>query len=296
MSDRRAVFTTKWHIPLLLAPTVAALFAFQYIPAIQALRLSFFRARAFGQNPEFVGLDNYIHLFTSAAYHNSLTVTVIFTLAVVGMTMLVGLWVSFMIYRVSSNKTVYMIAAIWPYALPPAVAGAILMFLFHPQVGVVSVNIENLTHLNINWQVKGRQALIVVIIASIWKGLGFNVIFFLAALNKIPRSLTEASKLDGVGDLNLLRKVYLPLMTPTLVFLLVMNTIYAFFSTFAIIDIMTRGGPTNSTNILIYNLYIDSFQYYNLGSGSAQSIILFFIVAALMIVQLRVSDRYGHYG
>lgn len=296
MSSGNQIYDRTWQALLLLAPAYLIFIAFQYYPAAAAFRLGFFQARNFAQVPTWVGLDNYVRLLHSSRYQSSVFVTLVFTIIVVALLMVIGFWISYLIYKVSYGKTVYMIAAIWPYALPPAIAGALFMFLIHPQVGLLTLNIEELTGLNINWQLNGRQALIAVSIAAVWKGLGYNVIFFIAALNKIPRSFVEVGELDGVHDIWMIWKVFLPLISPTLVFLFVMNTIYAFFGTFAIIDIMTGGGPTGSTNILIYNLYVVTFQFFDLGSGAAQSVILFVFVAILMIIQLWVSDKYAYYG
>jgi sn-glycerol 3-phosphate transport system permease protein len=281
---------------LLLVPTLAVIVLFLYYPSLLTLRFSFYRTFLFGQNLQFVGLENFTSLLTSAVYHNSLLVTFVFSAVVVAGTIVVSLFIAFMLYRVTRGQAAYLVAAIWPYAMPTAVAGIVILFLAHPSVGVYTHYIETWFGVEFDWFTRGPQALAVVAIAAVWKQIGFDVIFMLAALNNVPRSLTETAELDGVGTLRMLRRVYVPLISPTLVFLVVMNTIYSFFGSFALIDLTTQGGPTNATNLLIYKLFRDAFQFNNLGSASAQSVILFVIVAGLTYVQLRVSDRYAHYG
>jgi sn-glycerol 3-phosphate transport system permease protein len=289
------VYRKDWEAYLLLLPTLAVVGLFLYYPTLQTLRFSFYKTFLFGQNTRFVGLENFTTLLTSSAYHRSVALTLVFAVVVVAGTLVVGLLVAFMIYEVTSGKAAYLLAAMWPYALPAAVAGIVFLFLAHPSVGVYTHYLDELLGIELDWFTYGPQAIAVVAIATIWKQLGFNIIFSLAALNNVPESLTEAATLDGVGRWQLFTRVYVPLISPTLVFLVVLNTIYAFFGSFAFIDLMTQGGPTNSTNFLIYKLFRDAFQFDNLGIASAESVILFVIVAGLTYVQLRVSDRYTHY-
>ncbi|SHH57738.1 carbohydrate ABC transporter permease [Halobaculum gomorrense] len=281
---------------LLLAPTLVVIGLFLYYPTVQTLRFSFFRTFLFGQRSQFVGLQNFTTLLTSAAYQHSLAVTFLFAGAVVVASLSIGLFVALLLHEVSVAESAYLVAAIWPYALPTAVAGIVFLFLANPSVGVYTVAVESTLGVDVDWFTDGPQALAVVTVAAVWKQIGFNVIFLLAALSGVPESLEEACRLDGVGRLAKLRRVYLPLISPTLVFLVVMNTIFAFFGGFAFVDLMTQGGPSGATNLLIYKLFKDAFEYGNLGLASAQSVILFVIVAALTYVQLRVSDERAHYG
>jgi sn-glycerol 3-phosphate transport system permease protein len=279
-----------------LLPTLVVVGLFLYYPTLDTLRLSLYKTFLFGQNQEFVGLENFVTLATSDTYLTSVALTVVFAAVVVAATMAVGLGVSYLLYVVTSGKAAYMIAAIWPYALPTAIAGTVLLFLAHPSVGIYTHYLESWFGVEFDWFTNGWQAFLVITVAAVWKQVGFNVIFMLAALNNVPKSLNEAVRLDGVGTFRRLFRVYVPLMSPTLVFLLVMNTIYAFFGSFALIDLMTQGGPSNSTNFMIYQLFRDAFQFDNLGLASAQSIILFVVVGVLTYVQLRISDQYTHYG
>jgi len=295
MAVHENTFDSTLGAYLLLLPTLVAIGAFLYYPSLQTLRLSFYKTFLFGQNTRFVGLANFAELLGSQTYLASVGLTFGFAAIVVAGSLLVGLFVAFLLYEVSDGQAAYLVAAIWPYALPTAVAGTVLLFLAHPSVGIYSHYLEAWFGIELDWFTVGWQAFAVLAVAAVWKQVGYNVIFMLAALNNVPEALNEACELDGVETWRRLVRVYVPLMSPTLVFLVVINTIYAFFGSFALIDLMTQGGPTNATNLMIYQLYRDAFQFNNLGLASAESVILFVVVAGLTYVQLRVSDRYAHY-
>jgi len=281
---------------MLLLPALAIMAVFLYYPTVETLRLSFFQTFLFGQKTTYVGGENFIKLLTSEGYRQSVVLSFVFAGIVIVGTLSVSVILSFLIHRATRGKRLYLIASIWPFAIPTAVAGMVFLFLAHPRIGVYTRFLESVLGLEVNWFASGAQALVVVALATIWKQLGFNIIFLLAALNNLPESLVESAKLDGVGPVKMLLRVYMPLISPTLVFLLVMNTIYSFFGSFAFVDLMTGGGPNGMTNILIFKLYQDAFAYDNLGLASAQSIVLFALVAVLTIVQLRITDRYAYYG
>lgn len=281
---------------LLLAPTLLVSAAFLYYPAIEAVELSLYQTLFFGGERTWVGLGNYETLLTSSSYRESVSITVAFAAVVVIGVMSISLLVSFLLYEVDWGQSGYLIAAIWPYALPPAVAGIVFLFLVHPTIGTFTAAIEGTTPLTVDWFSNGRQAIVVVTIAAIWKQLGYNVIFMIAALNNVPETLAEAAELDGIGRWTRLVRIYAPLISPTLLFLVVMNTIYAFFGTFAFVDLMTQGGPGGATNIMIFDLYRNAFEFNNHGLASAQSVVLFVVVSALMYAQLRLSDERVHYG
>lgn len=295
----REVFTSTREAALLLVPTLLVIVVFLYWPAIDTFRLSFFQTTL--TDARFAGLYNYIRLFDSGSYRNSLFVTFGFGFVVVGGTMLLSLLISFMLYEVDRFTSIYLITAIWPYALPPAVAGLVLLFLLQPDLGILTHWIRAIggtfgLEPRLDWRTSGPLAFVVVSITAVWKQLGYNIIFMTAAMNNVPDTIDEAAQLDGIDRINRLFRIYVPLMSPTLVFLVVINTIYAFFATFPIIDLMTSGGPGGATNILIYKLFIDAFENFNLGFAAAQSLVLFLVVGVLMYVQLRVTDRYAHYG
>lgn len=295
MGVHESTFDSTLGAYLLLLPTLGAIIAFLYYPSLQTLRFSFFQTFLFGQNTRFVGLTNFTQLLSSETYLTSIGLSFAFAVIVVVGALAAGLAVAFLLYEVTNGEAAYLVAAIWPYALPTAVAGTVLLFLAHPSVGIYTHYLEAWFGFTLDWFTVGWQGFAVVAVAAIWKQVGYNVIFMLAALNNVPKALNEACELDGVETWRRLVRVYVPLMSPTLVFLVVVNTIYAFFGSFALIDLMTQGGPTNATNLMIYQLYRDAFQFNNLGSASAQSVILFVLVAGLTFIQLRVSDRYAHY-
>lgn len=291
----REVFDSRREAAAFLLPTILISVVFLYYPAVRAVGLSFYNA-SFGRPNRFVGLENFLRLLTSSDYHSSILITVLFAVVVLVGVMAFSLFVTFLIHEVDVGQSVYLVSAIWPYALPPAVAGLVFLFLAHPTLGIFTHYVELLFGIDVNWFSNGRQAFVVVAVAAVWKQVGYNVIFMIAAMNNIPDSLTETARLDGVGRIDRLFRVYVPLMTPTLFFLVIMNTIYAFFQTFAFVDLMTDGGPSGATNILIYDLYRSAFQFYDFGLASAKSVVLFVVVGVLMYVQFRVSDKYTHFG
>ncbi|MDZ5811914.1 sugar ABC transporter permease [Halorubrum sp. AD140] len=290
----REIFDSRLEALLLLGPTVVVSLVFLYYPTALAFQTSFFDS-GFGQVPTFVGFENYVSLLTSSAYHSSVLLSVLFAALVVVGVITSSLYITFLIHEVDTGQSWYLVSVIWPYALPPAVAALVFLFIFHPTLGVLTGPIESLG-VDVDWFNDGPQAFVVVMLAAIWKQIGYNVIFMIAAMNNIPNSLTETARLDGVGRLRRLVSVYVPIMTPTLFFLVIINTIYAFFSTFAFVDLLTGGGPSNATNILIFDLYREAFSYFNFGSASAKSVVLFFVVAVLMLIQFRLTEEYSHYG
>ncbi|WP_434522465.1 carbohydrate ABC transporter permease [Halorubrum sp. AS12] len=290
----REIFDSRIESGLLLLPTLLVSVVFLYYPTAMAVRTSFFDS-GFGGGDEFVGLENYAALVTDSGYHSSVLLSVLFAAVVVIGVIAVSLYLTFLIHEVDTGQGVYLISVIWPYALPPAVGALVFLFIAHPTLGVLTGPIEALG-VDVDWFNDGPQAFVVVALAAIWKQIGYNVIFMIAAMNNVPDTLTETAELDGVSGLRRLVSVYVPIMTPTLFFLVVINTIYAFFSTFAFVDLLTSGGPSNATNILIFDLYQEGFSFFNFGVASAKSVVLFLVVGALMLVQFRVTDEYSYYG
>ena len=290
----REIFDSRIESGLLLLPTLLVSLVFLYYPTALAVRTSFFDS-SFGQSDEFVGLKNYVTLLTDSGYHSSLLLSILFAAVVVVGVIAVSLYLTFLIHEVDTGQGLYLISVIWPYALPPAVGALVFLFIVHPTLGVLTGPIEALG-VDVNWFNNGPQAFVVVALAAIWKQIGYNVIFMIAAMNNVPNTLTETAALDGVTGLRRLVSVYVPIMTPTLFFLVIINTIYAFFSTFAFVDLLTSGGPSNATNILIFDLYQEGFSFFNFGVASAKSVVLFLLVGVLMFVQFRVTDEYSYYG
>ena len=290
----REIYTDRRTAGLLLLPTILVSLVFLYYPAARAARRALYSSQL-GLDDEFVGLENFTELLMSGGYRSRLLLTVGFAAVVVAGVMAVALLLTFLVHEVGTGKSIYLVAAIWPYALPPAVAALVFIFLVHPTLGVLSGPFATLG-VDLDWFADSRQAFVVVTVAAIWKQIGYNVIFMIASMNNIPETLTETARLDGVGRLRRLLWVYVPIMTPTLFFLVILNTIYAFFGTFAFIDIMTGGGPSGATNILIFDLYQEAFDFFNWGLASAKSVVLFAVVGVLMYVQFRLTDKYSHYG
>jgi sn-glycerol 3-phosphate transport system permease protein len=281
---------------VLLFPTLALCGLFLYYPVVQSFRLSTYRAILMGLHQKYVGLENYVRLFTSSDYLNSLKVTFIFAFGVV----LIGLSISLAIALLANRKVrgarIYRIALIWPYALSPAVAGSIWLFLLNPTVGVVNYVLKELFGISPDWMSNGNLALLAVTMAAAWKNMGYNIVFFLAGLQNVPGEVLEAARVDGAGPWRTFWSVTFPMLSPTTFFLLIMNLIYAFFGGFGLISVMTEGGPAQATNILIYKLYQDAFRFQKWGTAAAQSVVLFIMVVALTLIQFRTTGRRVHYG
>jgi len=295
MSNREAYDSTV-QAALLLLPTVAIFGIFVYWPAARTIWLGFYETQFFGQGGTYVGLDQYVEILLWDTYHQSLIVTAKFAVVTVIGTLAVSILVSYWIYTVDRGKTAYMVAVIWPYAMPGAVAGTILLILLHPEIGLISAPIENITGMEWDWRVNGTQAFWLVSLGTVWYTLGFDIIFLLAAFHGIPESLNETARLDAVPQWKMLLKVYLPMIAPTLLFLLVLNTLGGFFGGFAMVDLVTNGGPIGATNLLIYQLYESGFTRFDIGSAAVQSVYLFVIAVVLAIGQIVVSDKRIHYG
>ncbi|TEA72297.1 sn-glycerol-3-phosphate ABC transporter permease UgpA [Allopusillimonas ginsengisoli] len=292
--EKRVVFTHKTLPYLLLLPQLAITVVFFFLPAGQAMWQSFRLEDPFGLSSQFVGFSNFAELFSSDEYINSFKITALFSLLVAGAGLAISLLLAVMADRVIKGAGVYKTLLIWPYAVATAVAGVLWLFLFSPSVGILAVF---LTKLNIGWnpRLNGNDAMTLVVLASVWKQISYNFLFFLAGLQSIPRSLIEAAAIDGASPVRRFWTIVFPLLSPTTFFLLIINVIYAFFDTFAIIDIITQGGPGSSTSILVYNVYNTGFKGLDLGSSAAQSVILMLIVIALTIVQFRYIDRKVNY-
>ena len=288
-------FPEKWLAYLLLAPSLVIVVIFLIVPSIQSIHLSLYRISPFGDRRIFKGLANFITLFKSPDYLNSLSVTFIFTASVV----FFGLTLS-LILAIAANQKIagigfYRTALIWPYALSPAVAGTIWAMLFDPATGAASYFSQVLTGVVPNWRTNGTVAIVMIIVAAMWKMLGYNVIFYLSGLQGIPMDVIEASHIDGAGMFSRFLHITLPLISPMTFFLFIMNTLYGFFQVFGLIDIMTKGGPARATEVLVYRLYLDGFRNLRTGYASAQSIILFLFVAGLTLLQFRMSKKWVFY-
>ena len=292
----RAGYPNKILPYILILPAFTILVIFLYYPQIEVFILSLYRVALLGLRKTYVGFENYYRLFTSPKYHYSIEISLIFTISVVIVGMAISLALALLANQKVRGARIYRTALIWPYALSPAAAGTIWLFLFSPTAGLVNYFLETVFGVSPDWIGNRTLALLMIIGTAIWKNLGYNIVFYLAALQNIPRELLEAAEVDGANAFQRFRAVAFPLLGPTTFFLLIMNLIYASFETFPIIDIMTKGGPVGATNILIYNLYQDGFRFFKTGLASAQATVLFIFVLILTLLQFRALERRIHYG
>jgi sn-glycerol 3-phosphate transport system permease protein len=292
--EKRVVFRHPVLPFLLVAPQIAITLIFFMWPASQALYQSVLREDAFGLNTEFVWLENFGDLFRDPQYLNSLHVTAVFSISVAVSALAVALYLAVQADRVIHGATAYKTLLIWPYAVAPAVAGVLWLFLFNPNLGIIVYALNTLGY-RWNHALDGEQAMVLVIISAAWKQISYNFLFFLAGMQAIPRSLIEAAAIDGAGPARRFWTIVFPLLTPTTFFLIVINVVYAFFDTFGIIHQVTEGGPAGATNILVYKVYHDGFLGLDLGGSAAQSVVLMTIVIALTVVQFRYIERKVHY-
>ena len=292
--EKRVVFRSAWLPYALLAPQIAVTIVFFFLPAGEAVYYSAHIQNAFGGNLEFVGFDNFRELFNDPLYLNSFRVTAVFSALVAFLGLAISLVLAVFADRILRGGTVYKTLLIWPYAVAPAIAGVLWMFLFNPTLGVVA---HWLKRAGVDWNflLYGDQAMLLIVLAAVWKQVSYNFLFFLAGLQSIPKSLIEAAAIDGAGPFKRFVTIVFPLLSPTTFFLLVVNIVYAFFDTFGVIDATTQGGPAGATQILVYKVYYDGVKAADLGGSSAQSVILMAIVIALTVVQFRFVERKVQY-
>ena len=293
MQDGRYAFRGKKHLllPLLfLLPQLAITVVFFFYPAGEALMGSFYMEDSFGLSKEFVGLDNFITLFSDPSYLETLRLTLVFSLATIVLTMGTALLFAVLADQVNWGGTLYKSMLIIPYAVAPPLAGVLWLFLFNPSGGVLT---ELLRHFGYTWnhKINGNQALFLLIVSASWKQISYNFLFFLAGLHAIPRSLIEAAAIDGASPWRRFRTIIFPLLSPTSFFLLVVNTIYTLFETFGIVHAVTQGGPSKATETLIYKVFNDGFIGLDFGGSSAQSVVLMLIVMVLTFLQFRYVER-----
>jgi sn-glycerol 3-phosphate transport system permease protein len=279
---------------LLLAPQIAITLVFFYWPASQALYQSMLREDPFGLRTSFVGLANFERVLSDPNYLNSVEVTLVFSIATAALAMAVALLLAVMADRVIRGRGVYRTLLIWPYAVAPAVAGMLWLFLFNPAMGTLAYLLRRSGY---NWDplLDGEQAMVLIITAAAWKQISYNFLFFVAGLQAIPKTLIEAAAIDGAREAKRFRTIVFPLLAPTTFFLLVVNTVYSFFDTFGIIHAVTGGGPGKATETLVYKVYNDGFVNLILGDSAAQSVVLMAIVIALTAIQFRYVERRVHY-
>ncbi len=288
------VFPNKVLPYLLLAPQIILTVLFFFWPASQALYQSVLREDPFGLKSGFVGLANFRTILSNPDYLHSLKVTVVFSVATALLSMAVALLLATAAERVVRGRNIYRALLIWPYAVAPAIAGMLWLFMFNPAMGTFAYILRRNGFM---WDplLNGNQAMMLVIVAAAWKQISYNFLFFVAGLQAIPKSLIEAAAIDGARGAKRFWTIVFPLLAPTTFFLLVVNTVYAFFDTFGIIHAVTGGGPAKATETLVYKVYNDGFVNLDLGSSAAQSVILMIIVIALTAFQFRFVEKRVHY-
>ena len=292
--EKRVVFKSCWLPWVLIAPQVVVIAVFFFWPAAQALLQSMQQSDAFGTSVEWVGLENFHNLWNDESYLASFKTTAVFSVLVAGLGLTLSLLLAIFADRVVRGSNLYRTFLIWPYAVAPAVAGVLWLFMFAPSIGIVSYAIREL---GFSWDplLNSNHAMSLIVMAAVWKQISYNFLFFLAGLQSIPKSLIEAASIDGARPWRRFWSIQFPLLSPTTFFLLVINIVYAFFDTFAIVDAATKGGPGKDTAILVYKVYFDGFKAMDLGGSAAQSVVLMVIVVSLTVVQFRFVEKKVNY-
>ncbi len=294
MQTKRTVFGNRVLPYFLLLPQLAITIIFFLWPAAQAIRQSFLREDAFGLKTSFVWIENYMRLLQDPNYLNSLSVTAVFAIGVTALSMSTALLLAVAVDRMLRSAQAYTTLLVWPYAVAPAVAGVMWWFIFNPTIGIMPYLLEQIGY-NWNHSLQAQDAMILVVIASAWKQISYNFLFFVAGLQSIPSSLSEAAAIDGAGPVKRFFTIVFPLLSPTTFFLMVVNIVYAMFETFGVIHATTEGGPAQATTTLVYKVYEDGFIGLNLGSSAAQSVVLMAIVITLTVIQFRWIERRVEY-
>ena len=292
--EKRVIFKGWWLPALLVAPQLIISFLFFFYPSGQAIWNSFFLPDPFGLKTEYVGLDNFRFLLSDPYYLASFKTTIFFSTAVSVASMGIGLYLAALADRLIKGAGVYQTLLIWPYAIAPAIAGVLWLFLFNGNIGLISYYLQGIGY-DWNHTLDGDQAMFLVVLASSWGRISYNFLFFLAGLQAIPKSIIEAAAIDGASFWRRFLSIVIPLLSPITFFLLVVNIVYAFFDTFGIVHTITSGGPEQDTTILVYKVFSDGFVCQDLGSSAAQSVILLVLVGILTIIQFKYIEKKVHY-
>jgi sn-glycerol 3-phosphate transport system permease protein len=292
--EKRVRFQSWWLPWVLVAPQMAIVLVFFFWPAGQAIYQSVLTEDAFGTSTEFVGLLNFNRLWSDQTYLSSFWTTAVFSVLVAGIGLAVALLLAVMADRVIKGAAFYKTLLIWPYAVAPAIAGVLFLFMFAPSVGVVSYALH---YLGVDWNhlLDEDHAMALIVMTAVWNQISYNFLFFLAGLQSIPKSLIEAAAIDGARPWRRFWTIVFPLLSPVTFFLMVINIVYAFFNTFGIVDTATQGGPGKATSILVYRLYYDGFKALDLGGSAAQSVVLMVIVITLTVIQFRYVEKKVQY-
>jgi sn-glycerol 3-phosphate transport system permease protein len=288
---KRTVFASRWLPYALVLPQVAVTLVFFFWPAAKSLYLSLFKSPPFGGRDIFVGLDNFRVLLVDPEYYDSVVNSFIFAAGVTVLSVAGGLVVATLANQKIRGLALYRTALLWPYGIAPAVAGIIFLFIFHPAYGVLPYFLSYVTAYEFNWLLKGWVAMTLVIAATAWTHVGYNIAFFLAGLQAIPSSVMEAASVDGAGAVRRFTTIIVPLISPVTFYLVVINMVSSFFGSFGVIHAVTHGGPGGATEIMVYKLWKDGFVGLNLGSSAAQSVILMAVVIGMTMLQFRFAEK-----
>ncbi len=298
--SEHATFRGRWLPWLLLLPTLLILGVFSYYPAVQTLRLSVFRSNIIIGNERFVGLDNFTTLLSSPVYHQVIVQTLVFIGLVVTLGLMIALGLAWLASKPIPGAKFYRLMLIYPYALSPAIAGTLWLFLFNPEVGAVNNLLGTVFGIKPRWLDQPFLAFGLVVAATVWKGLGFNIVFYLAAIQNLPREVMEAAQIDGATPWQRFWLVAYPLLSPMTFFLVFTNIVASLFDSFGLVNILTRGGPVYGeagiTTFLIYQLYEDGFRNFNIGAAATQAVMMLMLVVCLIVMQFRYGSRRVHYG
>ena len=288
---QRTVFKSRWLPYLLVAPQMAVTVLFFFWPALKSLQLSVYRVSPFGDRSTFVGFENFSKLLADPDYYASVLNSFLFAGGVTIFAVLAALLLAALVTQKIRGLAVYRTLLLWPYGIAPAVAGIIFLFIFHPSYGILPYILSFVTAYDFNWLLKSWVAMTLVIVATAWTHLGYNIAFYIAGLLAIPASVMEAADVDGAGPIRRFTAIVFPLVSPITFYLVVLNMVFAFFESFGVIDAVTKGGPGQSTEIMVYKIYKDGFIGLNLGSSGAQSVILMAMVIGLTVLQFRFAEK-----
>lgn len=288
---KKSIFKSRWLPYALIAPQLLVVIVFFFWPALDSLRLSLYQVSPFGDRQIFVGVQNFVDLLVSPEYHRSVLNSFIFSGAVTFLGLTVSLFLASLANQKIRGLPFYRTAILWTYGIAPPISGVIWLMIFHPSYGILTYLLSMVTRYEFNWLLKGWVAIVLIVFAATWAHLGYNVLFFLAGLQTIPKSIVDAARVDGASGLSLFRWVTFPLLSPVTFFLFIMNMVFSFFETFGIIHAVTQGGPGDATTIMVYKTYLDGFVNLRIGISAAQSAILMALVIFLTVLQFRYTER-----
>jgi sn-glycerol 3-phosphate transport system permease protein len=288
--EKRAIFGGQILPYLLLAPQLLITLVFFYWPAGQAVWQSFLLQDAFGLRTDFIWFENYTTLFQDPGYYRAMGTTAFFAISVTVLSLSIALLLAVQADKHIKGAGTFKTLLIWPYAVAPAVAGVLWMFMFQPSLGIVAKGIKAM---GVDWNplLNGNHAMTLIVMAATWKQISYNFLFFLAGLQAIPKAVIEAAAIDGARPIRRFWTIIFPLLSPTAFFLLIVNIVYVFFDTFGIIDATTAGGPSKATETLVYKVFFDGRLGGDLGGSAAQSVVMMVIVVALTAIQFRYVER-----